>query len=689
MKKLVLSLFIVIFPLFPLHAQMVDVSGGAIAHSFNVASFTGANWGAKLNACSTFASAAGGGTCLIPDSIAGDASSTTISIASNVIVLTTGRASFTMCTINMGKFSKWRNAGDVILVESGSNCPGITHLGATATLQDSDHFVIDGARINCNSQTNSVGITDTPSSNGAQDEIVNVSVQNCTTKGIYLDRVQFGHFRNWILTGNYVNFVLYASAEPGGASSNTFQDIKASSNGSGVNAIFWNNATTSPMTSNLLINYTPQNGTIASTAVIGKAGLANQGTHIRFIGGSPEHDGGGAASVTIDGNVISQGGALFTSNAYVEWDGVDSEEAIANPVIKITNNSLLRMSSPRGGSLPFKHFILPDTTSSVVYEGVGHNSGDAQNVASYPEGIPLAGASGVMAGKIQSSLVSDIPNAFTGNPLIPAFSSTTGTTSNAITNDATYGPVNCVTFAGSLGSDSTNRVVFTDWVGAHPGSAWDFMGTWMVQSSTTESFKMTGTVNIPGWNGNGSSPEDNLNLAAGTWTHIRSYKTGNSSGTGAVLEMYPIGTSAPTVCFTRVQTLAIVAGSAGEEALMSRVMQGAINPNIAAPTISSGFGTSPSVASSSYDPRTQAATMRVNVGTGGTATNGVIGLPQQANGWNCHASNITASAAHRADNTRHTASSTTSVTIENQTISTGAAVAWTASDIVELSCSPY
>jgi hypothetical protein len=50
-----------------------------------------------------------------------------------------------------------------------------------------------------------------------------------------------------------------------------------------------------------------------------------------------------------------------------------------------------------------------------------------------------------------------------------------------------------------------------------------------------------------------------------------------------------------------------------------------------APTISSGFGTSPSIVSAN-----STASFRVNVGTGGVATSGVVGLPTAAgNGWSC------------------------------------------------------
>lgn len=104
-----------------------------------------------------------------------------------------------------------------------------------------------------------------------------------------------------------------------------------------------------------------------------------------------------------------------------------------------------------------------------------------------------------------------------------------------------------------------------------------------------------------------------------------------------------------------------------------------------APTISSGFGTSPSVTVNNGT-----AAFVVNVGTGGTASSGVIGLPTAANGWNCWVTNITSNAANRAGQwTVQTASSTTTCTVQHQTISTGAALAWAASDLLRVSAFAY
>jgi len=99
----------------------------------------------------------------------------------------------------------------------------------------------------------------------------------------------------------------------------------------------------------------------------------------------------------------------------------------------------------------------------------------------------------------------------------------------------------------------------------------------------------------------------------------------------------------------------------------------------AAPTISSGFGTTPSI----VQPNGTAA-FEINVGTGGTATSGVIGLPTATNGWNCTCQDKTTFSA-TVNYCRQTADSTTTATIGNFN-STFVAAAWVASDILYLRC---
>jgi hypothetical protein len=101
-----------------------------------------------------------------------------------------------------------------------------------------------------------------------------------------------------------------------------------------------------------------------------------------------------------------------------------------------------------------------------------------------------------------------------------------------------------------------------------------------------------------------------------------------------------------------------------------------------APTVSSGFGASPSVSANNGT-----AAFRVNVGTGGTAVSGVVGLPTATTGWNCFAQDVTTFST-TVFVTRVTASTTTTVTIGNFNTS-AAAAAWAASDVIELSCFAY
>jgi hypothetical protein len=111
---------------------------------------------------------------------------------------------------------------------------------------------------------------------------------------------------------------------------------------------------------------------------------------------------------------------------------------------------------------------------------------------------------------------------------------------------------------------------------------------------------------------------------------------------------------------------------------------GAILFSSTTPTVTSA-GTSPSVPNSNGT-----FAFRVNVGTGGTATTIVMSMPAATTGWNCDAENITANAANRADRkVVQQSSTTTAVTVQYQVVSTGAATAFTASDIVRFVCVAY
>ena len=101
-----------------------------------------------------------------------------------------------------------------------------------------------------------------------------------------------------------------------------------------------------------------------------------------------------------------------------------------------------------------------------------------------------------------------------------------------------------------------------------------------------------------------------------------------------------------------------------------------------APTISSGFGTSPSIANNNGT-----CAFTVNVGTGGTATSGVIGLPTATTGWVVNCTDLTTNSA-TVFVTKQTATTTTTATVGNFNTSATAA-AWAASDVLRCSAHAY
>ena len=97
------------------------------------------------------------------------------------------------------------------------------------------------------------------------------------------------------------------------------------------------------------------------------------------------------------------------------------------------------------------------------------------------------------------------------------------------------------------------------------------------------------------------------------------------------------------------------------------------------PTISSGFGTSPTVTASNT------FCFKVVVGTGGAA-NGTISLPTAPNGWLAFAADVTSGSSLFLQLTGSTA---TSVTFTSYSVTTGAAANMSAGDVVLVNCIAY
>ncbi len=143
----------------------------------------------------------------------------------------------------------------------------------------------------------------------------------------------------------------------------------------------------------------------------------------------------------------------------------------------------------------------------------------------------------------------------------------------------------------------------------------------------------------------------------------------NSTGTATVAT----AVSAPTVTGTST----VQFGSAFKNSNNTHILMSAT-----APTIASGFGTSPSVVANNGT-----AAFTINVGTGGTASSGVVTMPAATTGWACV---VAPNAAPQAGAEMFSApTSTTSITITNYTASTAVALAWPASAVLQVTCIGY
>lgn len=151
-----------------------------------------------------------------------------------------------------------------------------------------------------------------------------------------------------------------------------------------------------------------------------------------------------------------------------------------------------------------------------------------------------------------------------------------------------------------------------------------------------------------------------------------------NGGTDRSLRMIAGGTTGAVLLNTNGTDRWFVSAAAGNltntsTGFFSAATNLAFSPT--APTVSSGFGTSPSVPTNNG---TQSFT--INVGTGGVATSGVIGLPTATNGWVVKCEDLTTQSA-TVFVQKQTATATNTATIGNFNTA-GAAAAWVASDIL-------
>lgn len=152
----------------------------------------------------------------------------------------------------------------------------------------------------------------------------------------------------------------------------------------------------------------------------------------------------------------------------------------------------------------------------------------------------------------------------------------------------------------------------------------------------------------------------------------------SGSNTGSNLEFNAFSDAGSLL----TQPLIITRSTGIVNVVVGEAIGGKLLCSATAPTISSGFGTGAAIVSSNGT-----CAFQINVGTGGTANTGVIGLPAANAGWVCSATDITTTSS-TVFMTKQTASTTTTATVKNFN-TTAAAAAWAASDKLDVICHGY
>lgn len=524
---------------------------------------SGAHWTDKVVTCYGLLGG-GGGTIIVPDSIADNGSATTPSIPSNVALRFTGSATFQFCNMTIGGFTKIKMYG-ALLQESGSGCTGI-NAPTGINLQSLDNLILDGVRVDCNSQTNSTGIT---LGNNARVVLRDASAGNCTNTGLSASGTQFSNFTNVMLYNNLVAGKLYSILTTGGGSTLDLFNLKLLQNSEGL--VFYNpNAGTLAVQNDIhLWNPTLNGNTVNSIAVVS---VATAPVTIVYIHGlTSEGNGGGASTITVDGNVIPRS-VVYASNSWLIIDHPTPADSSATPWGSAVNGSNITVEDVNGYGNAAGVFLQADLTSTTALTGTTSLLGQAQNLVTYPNSL-LPNGTLRTSGAAQTRYTSLVPNMTSYNPLTPVASTLgTGTTCTTAT-DATYNLVTSCTHAASVGSGSTN---FAEWNNILTGSLGVTQDFWVKISvrATTACNCRYEIITTP------TPFADQEFTLTNQWQDIRLYLPAQASGQFMNLFAFPLDSSGATVYFTGLEVVTGATNIPATQYLFSQLSAtGALNPN--------------------------------------------------------------------------------------------------------------
>jgi hypothetical protein len=477
-------------------------------------------------------------------------------------------------------------------------------------------------------------------------------------------------------------------------------------------------ATTQPFTENSTI--------VATDNFVKRTLLASQATiPIPTTGGTYNFASAGSGTQIV---ILTSGGTISSVLAIaIPGSGYQVGDCLV--MVGGNGDAILRVTSLSGSGV---------STASVVYGGTGYTTGAQLTGMSLPPGTRTGNITGVLA----SPLTIIIPSGtlLQGARFVGFDNNTTGAfTTTVKLSNGSGGSIGTGVILPQGTSNSTSVTLYTDGVNdvwladtpagigalssASPAITGGTINSTTIGATTPSTGAFTalsasGTVSGAGFGNYLASPPGigGTVANAAVFTNLTSTLTlsasnlaasGTVSGTGFTnLFASPptIGSGvASTGAFTTLSASSTVSGAGFSNYLLAPPPIGSTTPNqgrftsvlattgytltnlmssTTAPSIASGFGTSPALQNINGT-----AAFILHIGTGGVATSGVLTMPAATAGWACDASDISSVNA-TIFITKETSQTSTSVTLANFT-TTGVAGAWAASDFLVVKCTAF
>lgn len=391
-----------------------------------------------------------------------------------------------------------------------------------------------GIKLDVNGKTGCTGlmvgsVTNNPSA-GAQEAILYFAMRDALITGFdtNLDsRVSMEHsFDNVVLKSGIVGMKLYGDVVNGGCNANSFRGLRLQ--GNQVGGIIRNMSAgySIPLHNNNFDGLILQSNSVCGLAFIGAVGQSINTVHT-------ESNGTGAASVTIDGEVIPKSD-IYAKSSQFSIANTDLASSL-NPCINLVDSHLTSKGLTGFGSNSASK-ILCDATSTYHEVGAVSGIGVSNGHASYGQLVSIPGLAFMYGAPLVN--ITRGANLYPGNPMNPDVSNVAGITS-AQFKKSEFGLTPEATFAASVGSTGSNRWYLN--LMTCVANKYN-ISTLLLWSSTTTTYTLS-------WFAGASQLPQTITLQAGVWTRVVFL---SFNKTDHQLYIFPTTNSAPSL---RVQAI--------------------------------------------------------------------------------------------------------------------------------------